>query len=31
MHYVPHGTLKLKKNEFLDLDQGSMMVNEYLN
>jgi hypothetical protein len=29
-HYVPHGTLKQKK-EFSDLNQGSMMVNEYLN
>jgi hypothetical protein len=28
---VPHGTLKLKKKEFSDLKQGSMMVNEYLN
>jgi hypothetical protein len=28
---VPHGTLKLKKKEFFDLNQGSMMVNEYLN
>jgi hypothetical protein len=26
---VPHGTLKLKK-EFSDLNQGSMMVNEYM-
>jgi hypothetical protein len=26
---VPRGTLKLKK-EFLDLNQGSMMVNEYM-
>jgi hypothetical protein len=30
-HYVPHGTLKLKKKEFTDLRQGSMSVNEYLN
>jgi hypothetical protein len=30
-HYVPHGTLKLKKKEFSNLNQGSMMVNEYLN
>jgi hypothetical protein len=30
-HYVPHDTLKLKKNKFLYLNQGSMMVNEYLN
>jgi hypothetical protein len=29
-HYVPRGTLKLKK-EFADLKQGSMLVNEYLN
>jgi hypothetical protein len=28
--YIPHGTLKLKK-EFSDLNQGSMTVNEYLN
>jgi hypothetical protein len=30
-HYVPRGTLKLKKKEFLELDPGNMMVNEYLN
>jgi hypothetical protein len=30
-HYVPHGTLKLKKKEFLYLNEGSMAVNEYLN
>jgi hypothetical protein len=30
-HYMPRGTLKLKKKEFSDLDQGSMMMNEYLN
>jgi hypothetical protein len=30
-HYVPHGTMKLKKKEFTDLKQGGMMVNEYLN
>jgi hypothetical protein len=30
-HYVPRGTLKLKKKEFSELDQGNMMVNEYLN
>jgi hypothetical protein len=30
-HYVPRGTLKLKKNEFSNLNQGSMTVNEYLN
>jgi hypothetical protein len=28
---VPHGTLKLRKKEFSDLNQGSMMVNEYMN
>jgi hypothetical protein len=28
---VPGGNLKLKKKEFSDLNQGSMMVNEYLN
>jgi hypothetical protein len=28
---VPHDTLKLKKKEFSDLNQRSMMVNEYLN
>jgi hypothetical protein len=30
-HYVPRDTLKLKKKEFSELDQGSMIVNEYLN
>jgi hypothetical protein len=30
-HYVPRGTMKLKKKEFADLKQGSMTVNEYLN
>jgi hypothetical protein len=30
-HYVPRDTLELKKKEFSDLNQGSMMVNEYLN
>jgi hypothetical protein len=30
-HYVPRGTLMLKKKEFSDLNQVSMMVNEYLN
>jgi hypothetical protein len=30
-HYVPHGTMKLKKKEFTDLKQGSMSVTEYLN
>jgi hypothetical protein len=28
---VPRGTLKLKKKEFSDLNQGCMMVDEYLN
>jgi hypothetical protein len=30
-HYVPRGTMKLKKKEFTDLKQGCMIVNEYLN
>jgi hypothetical protein len=30
-HYVPHGTMKLKKKEFIDMKQGNMTVNEYLN
>jgi hypothetical protein len=30
-HYVPRGTMKLKKKEFADLKQGSMIMNEYLN
>jgi hypothetical protein len=30
-HYVPHGTMKLKKKELANLKQGSMLVNEYLN
>jgi hypothetical protein len=30
-HYVPRGTLKLKKIEFSDLQQGSLTVNKYLN
>jgi hypothetical protein len=30
-HYVPRGTMKLKKKEFTNLRQGSMMVHEYLN
>jgi hypothetical protein len=30
-HYVPHSTMKLKKNEFADLKQDNMSVNEYLN
>jgi hypothetical protein len=29
-HYVPRGTLKLKK-EFSELQQGGMNVHEYLN
>jgi hypothetical protein len=29
-HYVPHGTMKLKK-EFTYLKHGGMTVNEYLN
>jgi hypothetical protein len=29
-HYVPRGTIKLKKKEFTDLKQGGMTVNEYL-
>jgi hypothetical protein len=29
-HYVPRGTFKLKKKEFSELNQGSMMENEYL-
>jgi hypothetical protein len=28
---VPRGTLKLKKKDFSNLNQGSMTVNEYLN
>jgi hypothetical protein len=28
---VSRGTLKLKKNEFSELDQGNMTVNENLN
>jgi hypothetical protein len=28
---VPHDTLKLKKKEFSELDQGNMKVNEYMN
>jgi hypothetical protein len=27
-HYIPCGTLKLKKKEFSDLQQGSMTMNE---
>jgi hypothetical protein len=30
-HYLPRGTMKLKKKEFAELKQGSMTVNEYLN
>jgi hypothetical protein len=30
-HYVPRGTMKLKKKEFTDLKQGGMIVKEYLN
>jgi hypothetical protein len=30
-HYVPRGTMKLKKKEFTNLRQGNMTVNEYLN
>jgi hypothetical protein len=30
-HYVPRGTMKLKKKEFADLKQGGMIMNEYLN
>jgi hypothetical protein len=30
-HYVPYGTMKLKKMVFADLKQGSVSVNEYLN
>jgi hypothetical protein len=30
-HYVPRGTMKLKKKEFADLKQGGMSVNEYIN
>jgi hypothetical protein len=30
-HYVPRGTMKLKKKEFVDLKQDGMTVNEYLN
>jgi hypothetical protein len=28
-HYVPRGTLKLKKKEFSELQQDEMTVNEY--
>jgi hypothetical protein len=30
-HYGPRGTLKLKKKEFSELQQGGMTGNEYLN
>jgi hypothetical protein len=30
-HYVRRGTMKLKKKKFIDLKQGGMTVNEYLN
>jgi hypothetical protein len=30
-HYVPRGTMKLKRKEFTDLKQGGMTMNEYLN
>jgi hypothetical protein len=30
-HYVPRGTMKLKKKEFADLKQGGMILNGYLN
>jgi hypothetical protein len=30
-HYVPRGTMKLKKKKFADLKEGSMTVNECLN
>jgi hypothetical protein len=29
-HHVPQGVIKIKKNEFQDLKQGSMMVSEYV-
>jgi hypothetical protein len=29
-HHIPQGMIKLKKKEFQDLRQGSMMVNEYV-
>jgi hypothetical protein len=28
---MPRGTLKLKKKEFSNLNQGSMTMNEFLN
>jgi hypothetical protein len=30
-HYMPRGTMKLKRKEFAGLKQGGMTVNEYLN
>jgi hypothetical protein len=30
-HNMPRGTMKLKRKEFVDLNQGGMTVNEYLN
>jgi hypothetical protein len=30
-HYVPCGTIKLKKKESSDLSLGNLTVNEYLN
>jgi hypothetical protein len=30
-HYVPRGTMKLKRKDFADLKQDGMTVNEYLN
>jgi hypothetical protein len=29
-HHVPQGIIKLKKKEFQDLKQGSMMMSEYV-
>jgi hypothetical protein len=29
-HHVPQGVIKLKKKEFHDIKQGSMMVSEYV-
>jgi hypothetical protein len=30
LHHVPQGVIKIKKNEFQDLKQGSMTVSEYV-
>jgi hypothetical protein len=30
-HYVPRGTMKLRRKEFGDLKQGGITVNDYLN